>query len=40
MRLLTPSLWIHLLGTRDGRELIAIGCDEGVWIGLRGNLKC
>jgi len=31
------SSWIALtaLATVDGRSLIAIGCEEGVWIGLR-----
>lgn len=27
-----------LLGTRDRRSLVAIGCEEGVWIGMRNNL--
>lgn len=26
--------------TLDGRELVAIGCQEGVWIGLRSDPKC
>jgi hypothetical protein len=28
------------LGTLDGRELVAIGCQEGVWIGLRSDPRC
>ena len=29
-----------LLATPDGRGLVAIGCAEGVWIGLRHDPKC
>lgn len=28
------------LATPDGRGLVAIGCAEGVWIGLRHDPKC
>ena len=30
----------RLSGTRDRRELVAIGCEEGVWIGMKGNSVC
>ena len=36
--------WYQLTGSSiaaaDGRPLVAVGCAEGVWIGLRHNSKC
>lgn len=36
--LLTSPL--SITGTIDNRELVAIGCAEGVWIGLRSDPSC
>jgi hypothetical protein len=30
----------YFVATADGRGLVAIGCAEGVWIGLRHDSKC
>lgn len=32
--------WLIIAGTPDRRELIAVGCSEGVWIGLRSDPRC
>jgi hypothetical protein len=38
--LLSPAKLTCFVATADGRGLVAIGCAEGVWIGLRHDSKC
>jgi hypothetical protein len=39
-KLLSHAKLTRFVATADGRGLVAIGCAEGVWIGLQHDSKC